>query len=537
MVNRKAHKGYLCLVLHAHLPYIRHPESDYFLEENWLYEAITEAYIPLLNVLYGLVDDGVDFGLTLCISPTLVEMLNDSLLRLRYQRHIERLIELSEREAYRTRKDRRFGPVVRMYRERFLMTRHIYEDILGRDLVSSFRQLQDTGKVEIITTAATHAFLPNLSMYPQAIRAQIKTACSVHRKNFADQVAGLWLPECGFSPGFDQHFREEGITFFFLDTHGVVQGKPPPRYGVYVPGLCPSGVAAFGRDVDTSLQVWSSVAGYPGDFDYRDFYRDIGFDLDLDHVRSFIRPFGASNTYTGLKYYRITGRMKGKEPYVPERAKVRAAEHAEHFIRSREAQVDLLSRKLKIRPVISATYDAELFGHWWFEGTEWLNFLLRGIDGVRRNFRTVKPSEYLSLKVRRPSSLQVCEPSMSSWGDKGYSEKWLNEANDYVYRHLYKAVERMTYLAGRFPHSTGILQRALNQAAREVLLSQHSDWTFIMGNGTHSGYAKKRFNEHIRRFNLLYESIISGEVGEKSLMEIEDKDGIFKDIDYRIYRR
>ena len=215
---------------------------------------------------------------------------------------------------------------------------------------------------------------------------------------------------------------------------------------------------------------------------------------------------------------------------------MRAAEHAEHFIRGREAQVDLLSRKLKIRPVISATYDAELFGHWWFEGPEWLNFLLRGIDDVRRNFRTVKPSEYLSLKGHRPSCLPVCEPSMSSWGDKGYSERWLNEANDYVYRHLCKVVERMTYLAGRFPDSAGILQRALNQAAREVLLSQHSDWTFIMGNGTHSGYAKRRLKEHVGRFNFLYESIISGEVSEKSLKEMEEGYGLFKDIDYRVYR-
>lgn len=531
------HKGYLCLVLHAHLPYIRHPEHDYFLEENWLYEAITETYIPLLNVLSGLADDGVDFGMTLSLSPTLIEMLNDARLRLRYQRHIEELIELSGREAHRTRRDIHFGPVVRMYRERFRRIRHIYEDIFRRDLVSAFRQLRDTGKVAIITTAATHAFLPNLSMYPQAIRAQIKTACSIHRKNFGSRPDGIWLPECGFAPGLDAHLREEDIKFFFLDTHGIVHGKPPPPYGVHAPVLCPSGIAAFGRDVDTSLQVWSSVAGYPGDSDYRDFYRDVGFDLDLDHVRSFIRPLGVAKTFTGLKYYRVTGKTEAKEPYVPERAEVKAAKHADHFIRGRELQVDLLSRTLKIRPVITATYDAELFGHWWFEGPEWLNFLLRGIDGARRNFRTITPSEYLSMKGHKPARLPVCEPSMSSWGDRGYSERWLNEANDYVYRHLHKAVQRMTYLAGRFPDSAGVLRRALNQAAREVLLSQHSDWTFIMGNGTHSGYAKKRLEEHIGRFNFLYESIISGEVSEKSLKEIEDKDGLFQDIDYRVYCR
>ena len=531
------HKGYLAIVLHAHLPYIRHPEYDHFLEENWLYEAITETYIPLLDVFERLINDDIDFRITLSISPTLIEMFNDDLLRRRYKRHIENLIELSEKEASRTRGDINFEPVVRMYNERFLKIKYLYEDVYKTDLLSAFKALQDTGKVEIITSAATHAFLPNISMYPQAVKAQIKVGLEHYRRNFGRRPKGMWLPECGFAPDFDVYMKESGIRFFFLETHGIIHGTPLPRYGVSAPISCPSGVVAFGRDVESSKQVWSSIEGYPGDFDYRDFYRDIGFDLDPDYIKSCM-PDGI-RTYTGLKYYRITGKTDNKEPYVIQRAQKKAEEHAGNFIYNRELQMNFLSDTLKgnahPRPIIAATYDAELFGHWWFEGPEWLDSVLRKICIERRNFRTITLSEYLRSRTCKPESLQICQPSMSSWGYKGYGEVWLNNSNDFIYRHLLKATERMIYLAGKFSNAKGIRRRALNQAAREVLLSQHSDWAFIIKTGTATEYAKKRFEEHIGRFTHLYQSIISGNISEEWLNKIEYKDRIFQDIDYRVY--
>ncbi len=534
------HKGYLCIVLHAHLPYIRHPEYDYFLEENWLYEAITETYVPLLDIFERLINDGIDFRITLSLSPPLVEMFNDHLLRERYKRHIENLIELSEKESYRTKGDIHFGPIVRMYLQRFRRIRYLFEEVYRKDLTAAFRALQDTGKVEVITSVATHAFLPNLSMYPQAIRAQIKVAKEHFKKNFHTFPSGIWLPECGYLSGIDGYLNEEGIRFFFLDTHGIIHGRPLPRYGVYAPVFCPSGIVAFGRDVETSKQVWSSTEGYPGDFNYRDFYRDIGFDLDLDYIRPYIHPDGI-RTHTGLKYYRVTGETDKKEPYVRKLAKRKAEKHAHNFIKNRELQVEFLSETFRahhisLKPVITALYDAELFGHWWFEGPDWLDLLLRGIHHGRINFRTITPSEYLSSLPFQHASLQVCQPSMSSWGNKGYNEVWLNNSNNYIYRHLHKTTGRMIDLAERFPEAKNILQRALNQAVREILLSQHSDWAFIIGSGTATEYAKKRFAEHTSRFNSLYQSIISGHIPERWLREIEDKDRIFQDIDYRVYR-
>ena len=534
------YKGYLCIILHAHLPYVRHPEYDYFLEENWLYEAITETYIPLLDVFEKLINEGVDFRITLSLSPSLVEMFNDYLLRERYKRYVERLIELSEKEGHRTKGDIHFEPIVKMYNQRFRRIKYLFEDVYKRDLTSAFKALQDTGRIEIITSTATHAFLPNLLIYPQAVRAQIKIAKEHFKKNFNRFPKGIWLPECGYAPGIDRYLREEGIKFFFLDTHGVIYGRPLPQYGVYAPVFCPSGVIAFGRDVETSRQVWSSTEGYPGDTHYRDFYRDIGFDLDCEYIKPYINPDGM-RTYTGLKYYRITGRADNKKPYDIAQAKKKAAEHASNFIFNRGLQVDFLSDTLRLNsinffPVIVATYDAELFGHWWFEGIDWLDFILRETQKKNVNFKTITPSEYIKLFPSQYECLQTCQPSMSSWGHRGYNEVWLNSSNNYIYRHLHKMTNRMIYLADRFPEANGITRRALNQAARELLLSQHSDWAFMMNAGDATEYAKKRFTEHTARFNSLYKSIISKNIPKRWLVEIENKDRIFADIDYRVYQ-
>ncbi|HKZ58028.1 MAG TPA: 1,4-alpha-glucan branching protein domain-containing protein, partial [Thermodesulfovibrionales bacterium] len=487
-----------------------------------------------------LINEGVDFRITLSLSPSLVEMFNDYLLRERYKRYVERLIELSEKEAYRTKGDIHFEPIVKMYNQRFRRIKYLFEDVHKRDLTSAFKALQDTGRIEIITSTATHAFLPNLLIYPQAVRAQIKIAKEHFKKNFNRSPKGIWLPECGYAPGIDQYIREEDIKFFFLDTHGVIYGRPLPQYGVYAPVFCPSGVIAFGRDVETSRQVWSSTEGYPGDIHYRDFYRDIGFDLDHEYIKPYINPDGM-RTYTGLKYYRITGKADNKKPYDIVKAKKKAAEHASNFIFNRGLQVDFLSDTLRLNsinffPVIVATYDAELFGHWWFEGIDWLDFILRETQKKNVNFKTITPSEYIKLFPSQYECLQTCQPSMSSWGHRGYNEVWLNSSNNYIYRHLHKMTNRMIYLADRFPEANGITRRALNQAARELLLSQHSDWAFMINAGDAIEYAKKRFTEHTARFNSLYKSIISKNIPKRWLVEIEDKDRIFADIDYRVYQ-
>ena len=523
------HKGYLCLILHGHLPYVRHPEYDDFLEEDWLYEAITETYIPLIEVFERLLNDNVDFRITLSLTPTLISMLSDSLLQERYLRHINKLIEFAHREVERTRWQPEFQNLAILYLNNFCKARDVFEG-LKRNIVTIFKNLQDSGKIEIITCGATHGYLPLMDICKESVRAQVKVAVSHYESVFGRKPRGFWLPECGYQPGYDEILKEAGIRYFFTDAHGVLHGAPRPKYGVFAPVYCKSGVACFGRDLESSKQVWSSIEGYPGDYYYREFYRDIGFDLDYEYIRPYIHPDGI-RINTGIKYYRITG-SEDKQPYIPHKAKDKAAEHAGNFMFNREKQIEHLYGFLHKKPIIVSPYDAELFGHWWYEGNMWLDFLMRKIRFDQRSIRLITPSEYLAENPRN----QVVTPSLSSWGWKGYSEMWLQGANDWIYRHLHIASERMTELAKSFSNTDGLLKRALNQALRELLLAQSSDWAFIMGTGTHTSYAVKRTKDHLLRFTRLYEDIKSNSIDEGWLSDIEYKDNIFPGIDYRVHQ-
>ena len=523
-------KGYLCLVLHGHLPFVRHPEFENFLEEDWLYEAITETYIPLIVVFEKLLNDGVDFRLTMSLTPTLISMLQDGLLQDRYIKHINRLIELGHKEIERTRWQPEFNHLANMYLGRFYEAREVFERY-SRNLVYAFKAFQDAGKIEIITCGATHGFLPLMEVTPASIRAQVKVAVAHYEKTFGRKPRGIWLPECGYYPGYDEILKQAGIRYFFTDAHGVLHGSPRPKYGVFAPVYCKSGVACFGRDLESSKQVWSSIEGYPGDYNYREFYRDIGFDLDFDYIKPYIHPDGV-RINTGIKYYRITGTSSHKEPYVPQWARDKAADHAGNFMFNRHKQIEYLYELLDKKPMIISPYDAELYGHWWYEGPMWLDFLIRKIAFDQDMIRLITPSEYLDENPRN----QVIVPSMSSWGWKGYSEMWLQGPNDWTYPHLHAASERMTELAKSHPNDNGVSRRALNQALRELLLAQSSDWAFILGTGTHTAYAVRRTKEHLLRFTRLYEEIKNNSVDERWLSDIESKDNIFPDIDYRLHQ-
>jgi 1,4-alpha-glucan branching enzyme len=369
--------GYVSIHLHAHLPFVRHPEHRDFLEEDWLYEAITETYLPLLRVFDRLTDEGVPFRISMTMSPPLVAMLRDDLLVTRYARRLERLCDLADREVHRTRHDPTFHELALHYQSEFRELRTLFEDRYRRDLVGAFRRLEEAGRLELLTCGATHGFLPLMQMYPEAARAQIAVAATHHRRHFGRNPAGIWLPECGYYPGVDELLAEQDIRYFFVDTHGITDATPRPRHGAYTPIYTPSGPAAFGRDAESSRQVWSAEHGYPGDVDYREFYRDIGWDLDWEYVKPWIQPNGQRKN-VGIKYYRITGKTQHKEPYHPGRARERAATHAGNFLHNRERQIEHLAGTMGgVRPMVVSPYDAELYGHWWYEGPQLLVFLIR----------------------------------------------------------------------------------------------------------------------------------------------------------------
>jgi len=524
-------EGYLTLVLHAHLPFVRHPEHPVFLEENWLFEAMLESYIPLVDMLNGLMNDGIHFRLAMGISPTLCEMLADTMLRERFSKRLANLIELSAKEMERTRHYPEFLRVAELYHKRFQRAQHIFEEICRRDLVSAFRTLQDAGRLEIICSAATHAFLPLLGNR-RAVRAQIRMGVRNYQRHFRRDPVGMWLPECAYVPGLDEELAAERLRYFFLDSHGILFGSPRPKYGTFAPVYCRSHVAAYARDIESSKQVWSSQTGYPGDPEYREFYRDLGYDADYDYVAPYLHPDGIRHDL-GIKYYRVTGRMglSDKQPYDPEVARQKADWHAADFLANRRAQAHHLFQLLGRRPLIVAPYDAELFGHWWYEGPLFLDFLMRKVACDQDSIRLTTPGAYL----QEHPTLQVIEPSASSWGDKGYFEVWLNGSNDWIYRHLHKAEERMCMLVDTYRSSNVLRTRVLNQAARELMLAESSDWAFIMTTGTMVEYAEKRVRDHASRFSELHDMLVENRVNEARLAELEQMDNIFPDMDFRVY--
>jgi len=523
-------RGYLALVLHAHLPYVRHPEYPEFLEEDWLYEAITETYIPLLQVLHGLVDDKVDFKLTMSLTPTLCSMLRDPLLQERYVRYIGRAIDLARKEVERNRDNTQMREIAQFYLDRFTTCRELFVNKWKSDLISVFKDLQDRGVLEIITCAATHGFLPLMENFPEAVRAQIFIARDHYRECFGRDPNGIWLPECGYVSGVEKVLQEANIRWFIIDSHGLMFGNPRPRYAIYAPCFTPGGPAAFARDRESSRQVWSAEEGYPGDPAYRDFYRDIGYDLDLDYIAPYIQSNGLRK-FTGLKYHRITGKGGWKEPYRPAAAKSRAADHAGNFVFNRGKQIDHLRGVLGTEPIVLAPYDAELYGHWWYEGPEFLNYVFRKANYDQSTFKTTTPGEYLSQHTTQ----QLATPSASSWGAEGYYKVWLDDPNAWIYPHLHVAAGRMIELANQFRDCYGLTDRAMKQAARELLLAQSSDWAFIMKTGTMVPYAVKRTQDHILRFTRLYEQIKSNTIDTDFLGNCEWRNNIFPNINWRYY--
>jgi len=522
--------GYLSIVLHAHLPYVRHPEYEDALEERWLVEALTECYLPLLRMLEARADRRARGRVTVSLSPTLLAMLDDLLIRERYARSLGRLEELAEREVRRTKQDPRFHPLAIHYLDRFRTARLQFEDRYRRDVVGAFRAVERAGAARLITCAATHGFLPLMDLGAPSWRAQIGVAAREFERQIGHPPEGMWLPECGYAPGVESVLAEFGINYFVVDSHGIEDACPRPLPGAYAPLRTKSGVFALGRDAESSRQVWSATDGYPGDSAYREYYRDQGFDLPLDEVREFL-PSGGTRTHLGLKYHRITDRrFSHREPYDPAAAQERVASHARHFVAARAEQARSAAKAVGQPVMLLAPYDAELFGHWWYEGPEWLDRVLDGV-AAEPELAAVDPLEGVSA-IPRSSQGKL---HVSSWGAGGYAAVWLDPVNDWIYRHLLRAAEAMRALAVEGDRGEPLRARALRQAGRELLLAQASDWAFIMRTGTLVPYAVLRTETHLARFNRLADLLRTNELDDRELADLESRSPLFPTLDHGIF--
>ena len=525
-------KNRLNFIFNAHLPFVRHPEYPKFLEEDWLYEAMNESYLPLLRMMYRLREQNIPFRLTFSLSPTLCAMLSDELLNSRFETYLDEHIELGDKEIERLSDDKATQQLAVHYRDEMLANKAFYTDECQKNILNAFNVLSNAGCLELITTTATHAYLPIYKDYPIAVNAQIETGVMEHNRNFDKMTDGFWLPECGFYPGLENLLRRHNISWVSLAAQALALSPDEPDRGSYCPVKCSNGLYCFVRDENLASLVWSAKEGYPVDPQYRDFYRDIGFDLPMDYIRPYVHE-PEVRSFTGFKYCAVTGNTAEKVVYNLQKASEKVVSHARNFLYNVESRTRSIEDILDLDPVYTVSFDAELFGHWWYEGVQWLEQIIR-LVAENADFELISPADF----IRERHIVQTLRPATSSWGDGGYSSVWVDSStNAWLYRHIFKAIERMTELAERFPSQKSLKQRFLNQAARETLLLMASDWPFIIHNQTSSEYALKRIEGHIQNLNLVYDNMCKNAVNTEWLVKAEKRDNLFKHLDYNILNR
>jgi len=556
--------GFLSFTLHAHLPYVvNHGTWPHGLE--WLLEAVAETYLPLLRMLGGLERDGIALHCNLNLSPILLEQLSHPVFIAEFPQYLERKIMAArEDEAYFSNMGEHGYAETARFWQRFFVDSLDQFHYLNGDIISSFRHFHSKGLLEIITCAATHGYMPLLGT-DESLRAQVRTAVKTHERHIGEHPRGIWAPECGYRPsgfwnypvantdgspiapgferiGVEQALSESALDFFFVDTHLVEDSAPirsPYSPLKKVPAAARGGdrtlyqpyfvdgpyhglnkrdaATVFPRDPQTGVQVWSGDSGYPGDSNYLDFHK--------------------KRWPGGHRYWRVTGHgvdMADKQPYEPHLAAERVKEHAAHFVcLVREAMEGCMSTTNP--PILCSPFDAELFGHWWFEGPLWLEAVARLLHEKPEGLQLTTCSSYLE-KYPRAGFIAMPE---GSWGAEGANQVWLNPDTSWTYTHIYAAELFTREVCSKSEWQTSELgQRIVKQLCRELLLLESSDWQFLITTGAARDYAEMRFNTHNGQFNELKQfwqalesaGSLTTEQQER-LAAIEVRDSIFADID------
>ncbi len=569
--SSSVHYGSFVFVLHSHLPYVithgRWPHGS-----DWLNEAAAETYIPLLNVLHELQQENAHPRLTIGITPVLTEQLADETFVEEFDQYLKTKIKAArqDKDEFTRTGQSHLASIAAYWEAWFKEIRTAFLDKYHANIPGAFRKLQDKGVVDIITCGATHGYFPLLGL-DTSIQAQVKVAVETHTRHYKRPPRGIWLPECGYRPayrwkppvdsdpaiaeydrkGIEEFLSENGIEYFIVDSALLKGGKPvgvyldrfqalrkawdqfdenaqrynedftKTPYELYLTG---SGVktekqpvAIFTRDPKTAVQVWSGEHGYPGDGWYLDFHK---------------KRFPG-----GHRYWRVTqvkADMADKREYEPEKTVSRVEENASHF-------VDLIAATLKEHyeqtgcpGLITAPYDTELFGHWWFEGPQFLKKVLQKLN-ERSDVNAATASEKLDeLKPAR-----VVHLPEGSWGEGGHHYIWLNKDTEWTWKHIYPAEIRMRELAQKYGNTPNRkLRKILEQAARELLLLQSSDWQFLISTVAAKDYAELRFANHHSDFQRLArmaeDYVTFSKLPEEDwtyLRETQERDSLFQSID------
>jgi 1,4-alpha-glucan branching enzyme len=495
---------------------------------DWLYEAAAETYVPLLDTCHRLIDEGISPQITLGLTPILCEQLADHRFRHRFPRYLARIRDQAavDAQTFTALGDHALANVAQNWVHRYDKLITTFRSSYGGDLIAAFRQLQEAGYIEIIASSATHGYSP-LLLDDDSVRRQVSVGVGAHERHFGRRPRGYWLPECAYRPagawvppqtgatewgsarerlGVDDVLAENGIVYFFAETRGyetpymssfgsrldaiAAMGEPkaatdanPSPYSAHMVAsrTGTSGcVQVFFRDPATGLQVWSGESGYPSSEWYLDFHKRQPGDGSM-----------------GLRYWRVTGRDGEKEPYDHCAAERQTRRNARHF--ASIVTSTLRREKPSGDGIICATYDTELFGHWWHEGADFLYHAIRELHR-RGAVRRVTCGGYLATP--QPASIPITLPE-GSWGAGGKHAVWLNAKTEWVWELIYSAETRAQHLRKICREG----DRFLMQAERELLLLEASDWPFLISTDGAADYAALRLRHHNLDFHALADII------------------------------
>jgi 1,4-alpha-glucan branching enzyme len=522
----------ISIVLNAHMPFVRHVGLSQNFGEGRFFEALSGAYLPLLEVFDRLEADRIPFRLGLSLSPTLCHMLQDEGLLGRYLEYVDRQIEFGLRELDRTADNPELHGLARTFYDKAVDRRVLFTERYGRNLLGVFEHYQKKGRLEILTTAATYAFLPFYTNYPEAVQAQLEAASASYRLIFNRNPQGFWLPGLGWSAEMDPFLRLYNFSYTILEAHGLILGKPAASRGSFYPVKTPSGLFVLARDYYAHRDLAEGETAFFLDPVYRDYHEDVGYELPAEMVQPFLSSQGV-RTQTGYKYWAIGAQGGKKQVYDPVKGSEKAREQARSFLDALISRLRSAGEHMEESPVSLCAWDTELLGRW-YEGPQFIEALFR--EGVKRQeMAFMNPGEYLFKQDE--ADFETVVPEYSSGGKDGYAEMWIDASNDWMYRHSIRALERMIEMAERFPNDSGLKERALNQAAREILLVQDSEWAKMLYRGEYVPYVRGQIEGFLRNFTTIYESLGSNYISTEWLTGLERRHNIFPAINYRIFRR
>jgi 1,4-alpha-glucan branching enzyme len=518
----------ISFVLEAHLPFVREYRKDNEMsqsgEESRFFEYVSETLLPLLEVLHRLETDHVPFRLGLVISPVLIHLLGDDLLQRKYISYIDKQIEFGKRELERTADNKELYELALGYYNTIESRRAAYIGQYEKNLLKAFDYYRRIGKVEILASCATHAFLPFISQNSESLQAQMEIPASGYRRHFAGIPQGFWLPELGWTSELEPFLRAYNFSYTIVDSHGFLLGNPQPEKGTFYPVKTHNGTYILARDLYAVREIEKIAANEL----YRNNDRDAGYELPPETISAFLSAEGERHR-TGYKYW-----SRFSSVYNPQEAKNRAAECAKTFLENTVTRLEEASKYMEETPLSLYAHNAGFFGSLWHEGFEFIETFFRKACEYKE-LKFACPSEYIFKQ--NLSTIHVVSPEFSSSGANGYAETWLDVSNDWIYRHLVRSMERMTELAERFPDDTGLKERALNQAAREILLAQSSDWPSLLFRQESTEYAGNQAENALRNFTTIYEALGSNYISTEWLTNLEHRHNIFPNINYRVFRR